>query len=212
MCERWVGDWTELQHIDHHSYGHQHVFPVLMGCSTGDLRPSLSGCWFSLPHLISNSSDPPNSLNFLCTQLYNSSASTQYLTITGHRNMHFRRLWNGMFYRHRAEITVMQFTGHSLPVHQFLTVPRDFNPVPYYQPSSPKPMEYALSPSFEWQVWPGLRSTYNSIFGHLLSLFLMSPNRVILLSPKEEKCLQIKFTKDIWFYLGQAYWCFGFFF
>ena len=26
-------------------------------------------------------------------------------------------LWNGMFDRHPAEITVMQFTGHSLPVH-----------------------------------------------------------------------------------------------
>ena len=29
--------------------------------------------------------------------------------------MHFRCLWNGMFDRHRAEITVMLFTGHSLP-------------------------------------------------------------------------------------------------
>ena len=64
-----------------------------------------------------------NSLNFLCTELYNSSTPTQSLPITGHRNMHFRRLWNGMFDRHRAEITVMQFTGHSLPVHQFVTVP-----------------------------------------------------------------------------------------
>ena len=35
-----------------------------------------------------------------------------------------------MFDRHRAEITVTQFTGHSLPVHQFVTVPWDFNPVP----------------------------------------------------------------------------------
>ena len=26
-------------------------------------------------------------------------------------------LWNGMFDRHQAEITVVQFTGHSLPVH-----------------------------------------------------------------------------------------------
>ena len=28
-------------------------------------------------------------------------------------------LWNGMFHRHQAEITVMQFTGHSLPMHHF---------------------------------------------------------------------------------------------
>ena len=32
-------------------------------------------------------------------------------------------LWNGMFDRHQAEITVMQFTGHSLPVHQSMSVP-----------------------------------------------------------------------------------------
>ena len=31
------------------------------------------GCWFSLPHLISNR------LNFLCTELYNSSTSTFFL-------------------------------------------------------------------------------------------------------------------------------------
>ena len=70
-------------------------------------------------------------------------------------------LWNGMFDRHRAEITVMQFTGHSLPVHQFVTVPWDFNPVPYCQPSLPTPMEYALPPSLECHVWPGRKSIYN---------------------------------------------------
>ena len=33
-----VGDWTELQYIDSHSYGHQRcVFLVLLGCSTGGL-------------------------------------------------------------------------------------------------------------------------------------------------------------------------------
>ena len=49
-----VGDRIELQHIDTHSYSHQRFFPVLLGCSTGGLGQSLSGCWFSLPHLISN--------------------------------------------------------------------------------------------------------------------------------------------------------------
>ena len=188
MCERELETEQRLQHIDPHSYGHQRFFPVLLGCSTAGLGPSFSGCWFSLPHLISNSSDPqtpwsgvprapsagccflyriisptlwsPNSLNFLCTELYNCSTSTQYLPITGHRNMHFCRLRNGMFDRHRAEITAMQFTGHYLPVHQFVTVPWDFNPVPYYQPSSPTPMEYATSASLEWHVWPGRRLIY----------------------------------------------------
>ena len=31
-------------------------------------------------------------------------------------------LWNGMIDRRPAEITVMQFTGHSLPVHQSMSV------------------------------------------------------------------------------------------
>ena len=31
-------------------------------------------------------------------------------------------LWNGMIDRHPAEITVMLFTGHSLPVHQSMSV------------------------------------------------------------------------------------------
>ena len=35
-------------------------------------------------------------------------------------------LWNRMFNRHQAEVTVMQFTGHSLPVHQFMSVPWEF--------------------------------------------------------------------------------------
>ena len=35
----------------------QRLFSVLPGCSTGDQGASLSGCWFSLPHLISDSSD-----------------------------------------------------------------------------------------------------------------------------------------------------------
>ena len=35
-------------------------------------------------------------------------------------------LWNGMIDRHPAEITVMQFTGHSFPVHQSMSVPWEF--------------------------------------------------------------------------------------
>ena len=34
--------------------------------------------------------------------------------------------WNRMLDRHQAEITVMQFTGHSLPVHQSVNVPWEF--------------------------------------------------------------------------------------
>ena len=35
-------------------------------------------------------------------------------------------LWNRMFYRHQVEITVMQFTGHSLPVRQSMSVLWEF--------------------------------------------------------------------------------------
>ena len=154
--------------------------PVLLNRRSGG--PAVCKVLFSLQHHFSNSSDPQNSfrgpedlfcwvLVFSCLQLtdFLSSPSyiivkspTQYLPITGHRNMHFHRLWNGMFDRHRTEITIMQFTGHSLPVHQSVTVPWDFNPVPYCQPSSPTLMEYALPPSLEWHVWRGRRSIYNT--------------------------------------------------
>ena len=54
-----VGDRTELQHIDPHSIGHNRVsFPFSWAAQLGTCGPSLSGCWFSLPHLISNSYDP----------------------------------------------------------------------------------------------------------------------------------------------------------
>ena len=113
-------------------------------------------CWvlvFSTTSYLQTRLIPNCSLNFPCTELYNHSMPPQSL-------MHFRRLWNGMFDRHRAEITVMQFTSRSLPVRQFVTVPWDFSPIPYCQPSSPTPMEYATSASLEWHVWLGRRSIY----------------------------------------------------
>ena len=110
-----VGNRTELQHIDPHSYGHQRFFPVLLGCSTGGLgaqplwvlvfftasylqlvwsptaqsgvpRAPSSGCCF-LYSIISPTLRSPNWLNFLCTELYNISMPTQSLPINGQRNM-----------------------------------------------------------------------------------------------------------------------------
>ena len=52
-----VGDQTELQHIDPHSYGHQRcIFLVLQGCSTVGLGAHSAGCGLSLPHLVTNGS------------------------------------------------------------------------------------------------------------------------------------------------------------
>ena len=77
------------------------------------------------------------------------STPLRFLPIMAIGMCHFHRLWNSMCDRHRAEITVMQFTGRSLPVHHFVTARWDFYLVPYCQPSSPTPMEYALPPSLE---------------------------------------------------------------
>ena len=119
---------------------------------------SLLGAVFSTASFL-QLSDLRNSLNFLCTELYNSSTSTQYLPITGHRNMHFRHLQNGMFDRHQVEITVMQFTGHSLPVHHFVAARWDLHLVPFYQPSPPVRFlsitghwDVSVPLSLEWHV------------------------------------------------------------
>ena len=42
LCVMWVGDWTELQHIDPHSYGHNSVsFPFSWAASTEGLGAQL---------------------------------------------------------------------------------------------------------------------------------------------------------------------------
>ena len=97
-----------------------------------------AGWWLSLLHLVSNSSD---------LQLTDFLSPPSYIIVKSPTQY----LWNGVFVRHQAEITVMQFTGHSLPVHQSMSVPWDFNPVPHCQPSSPIPMEYALP-----RLWNGI--------------------------------------------------------
>ena len=66
--------------------------------------------WFSLPHLVYLSP----------TQLVR---RTQLSYIIVRRPLD---LLNRMFNRHQAEITVMQFTGHSLPVQQSMSVPWEF--------------------------------------------------------------------------------------
>ena len=139
--------------------------PVLLNRRSG--AQLSAGCWLSLPHLVSKLSDRQKTSWISCALSY----------IIVQRPL----LWNGMFVRHRVEITVMQFTGHSLPVHQSVTVPWDFNPIPYFQPSSPTAMEYALPPSLEWHVWRGRRSIYNTksfplragVFNYLLNIIVV---------------------------------------
>ena len=155
MCEG-VGDRTEPQYFDPQSYGRQRcVFLVLQGCSTGGpgAQPSAE-CWLSLPHLISNFSGTPNLLASnsvggpegpfglvwlsLPHLVYNSSdlqpsdffSWLSYIIVQHPLNRPLNP-WNAMFDRYQAEITVMQFRGHSLPVHQSMSVSWDFFLVPF---------------------------------------------------------------------------------
>ena len=138
MCERELETKQKLQYFDPHSYGRQHcVFLVLQMLAQ---RPTLLGdgflyCILSatslVPKLHRGSWGPPQpgvafpttshpsptltgtrTGTSVLTELYNSSTPT--------------RSWNGMIDRHPVEITVMQFRGHSLPVHQSMSVPWEF--------------------------------------------------------------------------------------
>ena len=89
---------------------HQHLLwtPNSIRVSEGPL----GRVWLSLPHLVSSCLEPSWQLPLpLPTAL---TRRTQLNYIIVRRSLD---LWNRMFDRHQAEITVMQFRGHSLPVH-----------------------------------------------------------------------------------------------
>ena len=70
-----------------------------------------------------------------------------------------------MFDRHQAEITVMQFTGHSLPVHQSMSVPWDFLLCPI---SSGKHAYAISSHNCHWNVsLPSGASPWNGKFARV---------------------------------------------
>ena len=120
------------------SYGRQRcVFLVLHGCSTG------ARAFLTTSHLPSAANYTHLSPLARWTQLTGTQlSSVQFVGLilpsnshaviwTRLRNFfrylatgmcHFRFLWNGLCDRHRAEITVIQFRGHSLPVRQYMRV------------------------------------------------------------------------------------------
>ena len=114
-------------------------------CSTGGPGVHSAGCWLSLLHLISNFSGSQTPSVFPRAPsaghgfLYHISSITPSPTLTTTATWLLSwlsyiivqrpldrplDLWNGMIDRRLAEITVMQFTGHSLPVHQSMSVSR----------------------------------------------------------------------------------------
>ena len=95
--------------------------------SIGGPRAPSAGWWLSLAHLVSITSH---------LQLSDFLSWLSYIIVQRPLNRPLS-LWNGMFDRHQAEITVMQFTGHCLLVHQSLSVPWEFYLVPFCKPSPP---------------------------------------------------------------------------
>ena len=98
--------------------------------SIGVTEGPLGRVWLSLPILVYNSVS--NCLELQLNWNRNSTGRPTQLP-SWLRYMTVQRpldrpldLWNRMFNRHQAEITVMQFTGHSLPVHQSMSVPWEF--------------------------------------------------------------------------------------
>ena len=113
-------------------------------CSTGGPETHSAGWWLSLLHLISIFSGPQTPLGFPrapsagCGFPYHISSPTRtwtqlswllswlsYIIVQRPLDRPLN-LWNRMFNRHQAEITVMQFRGHSLPVRQSMSVPWEF--------------------------------------------------------------------------------------
>ena len=117
-----AGCWVSLMHLISIFSGAQ--------APSGFPRAPSAGCGF--PYHISSPTglnSTGNSTGPLGVELNWNRNSIQLARRTQLSYIIVRRsldLWNRMFNRHQAEITVMQFRGHSLPVHQSMRVSWDF--------------------------------------------------------------------------------------
>ena len=102
---------------------------------------------------------PSNSHALIWTRLHD------YFRYLGTGMCHFSFLWNGLCDRHRAEITVIQFRGHFLPVRQSMRVYRIFFTSSHFISQFP-PTRFPLITAtrmchllpvhyLEWHFWPG---------------------------------------------------------
>ena len=187
-----AGDQTELQYFDPHSYGRQR-------CVSRAAQPEAQGLRFLLSagflyHILSatlldpNSSGGPESpfgLVWLSLPAISSLTPTpDFLSWLSYIIQRPLNPWNGMFDHHQTEITVMQFTGHSLPVHQSMSVPRHFfYLVPFHQPNPTYTISFDYWPlgcvtffrciTLEWHICLGRRSKYNIIIILLIWVFFI---------------------------------------
>ena len=129
--------------------------------------------WLSLPHFFSNCLVLYWQLHWHLgrrTQLEPDSVQlarrTQLSYIIVRRPLD---LWNRMFNRHQAEITVMQFRGHSLPVHHSVVYHGNFFSSSHFISQFP-PTRYPLITAIrmchflpvhhlECRLWPGQNTT-----------------------------------------------------
>ena len=183
-----AGDRTELKYFDPHSYGRQRCLFLILQMLNWRPRAHSAGWWLSLLHLISNFSGPQTRSGFPRAPsagcgfpCHNSPISISNATGTGTRTgtqlsyIIVQRpldrphdLWNRMFNRHQAEITIMQFRGHSLPVRQSIRVAWDFLaclilfsqfPPTRFPPLTSIGMWHFLPVhDLEWHFGPGRRS------------------------------------------------------
>ena len=122
ICKRWVGDWTELQHIDspQHFWLQQHFFPVLLNCSTGGL-----GAHPLLGHGSHSSILSPTDLNFLSPGLYNNLTSTYFLRASQfalNSTLRQSRLSPNIFDRMHQLFTQVHFFFWQLGWGQYVTI------------------------------------------------------------------------------------------
>ena len=155
VCVReWIGDRTELQYIDSHSYGHLHyVFLVLQMLLLG---ASLSGCWLPLPHLVTNGSG-------LQTPDFLSSPS--YIIVQSPTQSLERHVWSSSSGNNCHAVHRSLSSGASV-----YDCTAGFYLVLYCQPDLPTPIEYALPPSLEWHVWRGGPSKVNILYIHTICI------------------------------------------
>ena len=124
---------------------------------------------------------PSNSHAEIKTRLYASAI----FPISGDWDVLLPLIWNGLCDRRRAEITVMQFTGHSLPVHQLSTPARFLSIIGHWDVSYPL--------SSELQVWSSSSgNNYHAVHRSIssgASLFLRHSENVYLVSYCEPSCI-----------------------
>ena len=115
ICERWVGDWTERQHVDPPPqlfWQQQHFFPVLLGCSTGGWL----GAQPLLGHGSYSSIFSPTDLNFLSPGLYNNLTFTYFLRASQlalNSTLRQSRLSSNIFDRMHLLFTPVHFSSDS---------------------------------------------------------------------------------------------------